>query len=104
MPESTQPVATCHLGIGACSICSPSLKSGLILRREKEDSAGPPLDVPREPVQDGLPAGALLLGGVRFFRVEGLPDSNAVALLDELHAQRTAAESAFDQLVADDLP
>src|SRR5262245_63173343 len=102
MPESTQPVATCHLGIGACSICSPSLKSGVVLRREKEDSAGPPLDVPREPVQDGLPAGALLLGGVRLLGVEGLPDCDATARLDELDDQGAAAEAALDQFVGDD--
>ena len=52
--------------------------------------------MPREPVQDDLPAGALLLGGVRFFRVEGLPDGDAVARLDELHAQRAVAEGVFD--------
>src|SRR4051794_35290523 len=72
-------------------------------------AAGPPvtlpaaLDVPGEAVQDGLPPGPLLLGGVRLFRVERLPDGDAAAGRDELHGQGAVAEGALDQLVGDDL-
>src|SRR5688572_27990419 len=62
-----------------------------------------PLDVPGEPVQDGLPAGPLLLGGVRPLRVEGFPDGDTVARPDELNDQGAVAEGTLDQLVGDDL-
>src|SRR5687768_128084 len=61
------------------------------------------LDVPGESVQDGLPTGALLLGGVRPLRVEGFPDGDAVACLDKPHAQGAITEVALDQLMGNDL-
>jgi hypothetical protein len=42
-------------------------------------------DVSREPIEDGLPACALLLDVVGVFRVEGFANGHAIFARDELH-------------------
>src|SRR5262249_13380430 len=83
-----QPVTTCHLGIGACSICSPSLKSGVILRRKEEDASS----------RGKLPASSLnMQSGAKggSFR---LPQLEAVALRVE-RPSKAALTVVFDPIL-----
>src|SRR5262249_7387914 len=100
---SISPLAAARSCRATCS--RPSRRGKRSPGKRDPVRSGPPLrrNVAREVVENGLPAGALLLDGMRRLTIEGYAHPDAIRPRRKLHLRRAVAERIGDELVLDDL-